>query len=126
MSKDSSADGDVEHLGRAFYESPSDELKQEWQAWLRKWASAVTSEEQGADADQQVMSRLRAVNPKYVPREWMLVEAYTKAAEGDYSVVQELYELFKHPYDEQPTYEQRYYSRGPEDVVGKGGVAYMT
>ena len=40
--------------------------------------------------------------PRYVPREWILVEAYEKAAEGDYSLVKELLELFRRPYDEQP------------------------
>ena len=120
-------EGELGHLDRAFYEPPSDELKQEWEVWLRKWASAVTSAEgDGSDGRQQVISRLRAENPKYVPREWMLVEAYTKAAEGDYSVVQELYNLFKQPYDEQPAFEQQYYSRGPDNVVSRGGVAYMT
>ena len=86
----------------------------------------VSAEGEGAEARQQIISRLRVVNPKYVPREWMLVEAYTKAAEGDYTVVHELYELFKNPYDEQPALEQRYYSRGAQDVVSRGGVAYMT
>ncbi|CAE7931948.1 selO [Symbiodinium necroappetens] len=123
---DAGAEGQLGHLDRAFYEPPNDELRQEWDAWLQKWAAAVLSEGEGGEgARQQVASRLGAVNPKYVPREWMLVEAYTKASEGDYTVVQELYELFKRPYDEQPAYE-RYYSRGPDDIVSRGGVAYMT
>ena len=126
-SEDSGAEDQLGHLDRAFYEPPNDELRQEWDAWLQKWAATVLSEGEGGEgARQQVASRLSAVNPKYVPREWMLVEAYTKAEkEGDYTVVQELYELFKRPYDEQPAYE-RYYSRGPDDVVSRGGVAYMT
>eukprot|EP00439_Symbiodinium_sp_Y106_P046551 s5758_g5.t3 len=120
-SEDSGAEDQLGHLDRAFYEPPNDELRQEWDAWLQKWAATVLSEGEGGEgARQQVASRLSAVNPKYVPREWMLVEAYTKAEkEGDYTVVQELYELFKRPYDEQPAYE-RYYSRGPDDVVSRG------
>lgn len=52
--------------------APSKELAEEWQAWLQRWADTV------GDA-QEVTARLRAVNPKYVPREWMLAEAYDKA-----------------------------------------------
>jgi uncharacterized protein YdiU (UPF0061 family) len=34
---------------------------------------------------------MRALSPKYVPREWMLVDAYTAAYDGDYGLVHELY-----------------------------------
>ena len=43
---------------------------------------------------------MKLVNPKYIPREWMLKEAYTKADKGDYSIIIELYKLFLKPYDE--------------------------
>lgn len=70
--------------------------------------------------------RLRAVNPKYVPREWMLVDAYRNAGQGDYSLVHELYDLFLEPYAEQPHYTSKYYRRAPADVLMKGGIAKMS
>ncbi|CAK9035383.1 Protein adenylyltransferase SelO [Durusdinium trenchii] len=109
----------LQQIEPAFYKAPSKELAEEWQAWLQRWADTV------GDA-QEVTARLRAVNPKYVPREWMLAEAYDKAAQGDYSLVSELLELFRHPYDEQPAFEAKYFSRGPEEKVNQGGIAYMT
>ena len=42
---------------------------------------------------------------RYVPREWMLVDAYTAANRGDYSEIKALHNLFKKPYDEQPEME---------------------
>jgi len=69
---------------------------------------------------------MRRASPKYVPREWMLVEAYDKASHGDYTSVRELYQLFLRPYDEQPEYEQRYYRRAPKEALVKGGVAFMS
>ena len=45
--------------------------------------------------------KMRAVSPKYVPREWMLVDAYKHAEKGDYSLLKELEVLFRTPYDEQ-------------------------
>ena len=67
-SEDAGAEGQLGHLDRAFYEPPNDELRQEWDAWLQKWAAAVLSEGEGGEgARQQVASRLGAVNPKYVP-----------------------------------------------------------
>ena len=44
---------------------------------------------------------------RYVPREWMLVDAYTAANRGDYSEIKALHNLFKKPYDEQPELEVR-------------------
>jgi len=124
-SSDWQAEG-VPALNLAFYEAPAPELLEEWKEWLQKWADAVVAEEPGSSGSAEVAQRLRAVNPKYVPREWMLVEAYTLASRGDYSLVKELHELFRRPYDEQPEFEARYYSRGSEEIVGRGGVAYMT
>ena len=51
---------------------------------------------------------MKRASPKYVPREWMLVEAYSAAAAGDHTVVHRLQELFRAPYDEQPEFEARY------------------
>lgn len=48
---------------------------------------------------------MRAISPKYVPREWMLVRAYTAAYEGDLSLVRELHALFDQPYSEQVEHE---------------------
>lgn len=42
---------------------------------------------------------------RYVPREWMLVSAYTKAMDGDHSEVKELQQLFEDPFGEQPQFE---------------------
>lgn len=52
---------------------------------------------------------MKAVNPKYVPREWMLVGAYAAAQEKNFGPMLELHELFKRPYDEQPEFEARFY-----------------
>lgn len=35
-------------------------------------------------------AEMRLASPKYVPREWMLVQAYRAAQEGDYAVLETL------------------------------------
>jgi hypothetical protein len=63
--------------------------------WLRKqWMPAVLSS--GVDAASATAS-MKQASPKYVPREWMLVEAYKAAAQGDYAPLRALHELFKTP-----------------------------
>lgn len=41
-------------------------------------------------------------------------------------MMQELYELFKNPYNEQPELESKYYKRAPEAALMRGGTAYMS
>ena len=69
---------------------------------------------------------MRRISPKYVPREWMLTEAYAAANSGDYSKVHFLQDLFRKPFDEQPEMEERYYRRTPEFALNKPGVAFMS
>jgi len=109
-------------LDIAFYVPPDDSLRVEWRAWLRRWLAALQTDGDAAEAS----ARMNTVNPKYVAREWMLVEAYDLAGKGDYSMVQELYELFKNPYNEQPELESKYYKRAPEAALMRGGTAYMS
>jgi len=112
----------VAPLKMAFYQEPSSGLLKEWASWLRQWLAAVVDDGDAA----AVAARLRAVNPKYVPREWMLAEAYSAASQGDYSVVHELHALFQRPYDEQPDMEAKYFRCAPKEALTKGGLAFMS
>lgn len=73
-----------------------------WTAWLKQWL-ALVDKGQGRQAAAEM---IRAASPKYVPREWMLKEAYDAAQKGDFSGTHELFELFKAPYAEQPEFEK--------------------
>ena len=41
-------------------------------------------------SDPERRAEMRGTSPKYIPREWMLAEAYTKAEAGDFSTLHEL------------------------------------
>ena len=90
--------------------------------WLQRWAFAQLAEGRNA---AEVATQMKLVSPKYIPREWMLVKAYTLAEKGDYSEVHRLHTLFKEPYAEQPDMEADYYQRLPEDQR-KIGVTIMS
>ena len=91
---------------------------------LTDWHAAVAATGQTSAAAAAAMN---AVNPKYVPREWMLVEAYKAAERRDHAPLQRLHQLFKRPYDEQPDAEALFYRRAPDGVWrGKAGVTKMT
>ena len=43
----------------------------------------------------------------------MLFESYDAASRGNYHVTRGMLELFTSPYDEQPVFEEAYFSQGP-------------
>jgi len=57
--------------------------------------------------------KMRAINPKYILRNYLIQEAIAKAEQGDFTEVAHLLTLIQTPYDEQPEYET-YAAKTPE------------
>jgi uncharacterized protein YdiU (UPF0061 family) len=94
-----------------------------WRGWLRGWRAALAA---AGEAPAAAAARMRAANPKWVPREWMLIEAYEAAEAGDAAPLLALHELFKRPYDEQPGAPARFYRWAPEGSEAVGGLGFMS
>ncbi|CAL1134908.1 unnamed protein product, partial [Cladocopium goreaui] len=114
-------------IAPAFYDAPNVEVKAKWIAWLRRWKRLRLP----GVTPSAVAEKMKMLNPKYVPREWMLVEAYDAASRGDYSITHNLFQLFRRygclgPYDEQPESHEKYFRCTPPKYRGKGGVEIMT
>eukprot|EP00164_Ancoracysta_twista_P005124 GFYU01006986.1.p1 GENE.GFYU01006986.1~~GFYU01006986.1.p1 ORF type:complete len:667 (-),score=146.77 GFYU01006986.1:111-2111(-) len=126
-----SADALLKPLDGCFYKELGSEHRDELAAWLRSWIASLR-EVDGAGAGgrsaSDVASTMREASPKYIPREWMLVDAYAAAQQGDYSQVHKLFQLFSAPYGEGSVEDQsKYYRKAPQEVVdGKGGTSFMT
>ncbi|GBG31924.1 Selenoprotein O [Hondaea fermentalgiana] len=109
---------------RAAYEPLDAEQRKALENWATQWLVLVH-----ADIDMSEEKRLatmRANNPKYVPREWMLKEAYEAAENKDYGPFRTMQKLFETPYDEHPDLEAAYYRRVPESHRRKPGVAFFS
>ncbi len=73
---------------------PSEALSQ----WLKQYRQHALPEPQRSDSMLQH-------NPKYILRNHLAQQAIEAAEQGDYSPLQQLYQLLQHPYAEQPEYE---------------------
>jgi len=70
---------------------------------------------------------MKHTNPKVTWREWLIAPAYQQAEQGDYSLIEELQEVFGHPYDELTVaLETTYDRRKPEEFFNAGGVSHYS
>ena len=91
-------------------------------AWLRRWIDRVATEDV---PDELRRSRMNAVNPKYVLRNYIAQLAIDDATRGDHARIHELLEVFRHPYDEQPGREQ-YAEKRPDWAKHKVGCSMLS
>ena len=96
----------------------------EWEAWARSYTQRVAAEARPADERRAEMD---GANPKFILRNWMAAEAYEAAARGDSTVVDELLEVLRRPYDEQtPERSESYAQPTPRWARGKFGLETMS
>lgn len=108
----------------AFYEALTPEARRQWIEWIKEWRDVVKLTKLDSEVVQE---KMRMSNPKFVLREWMLVEAYSAAADEDCDILNQLYDLIQRPYEEgTPEQVMRYYKRAPASATARGGTAFMS
>lgn len=91
-------------------------------AWLRRYGACARQE---ATADVLRKQRMDAVNPKYLLRNCLAQLAIDSAEKGDASLVLELLELLRHPYDEQPE-RARFAAKRPDWARHRAGCSMLS
>jgi uncharacterized protein YdiU (UPF0061 family) len=91
-------------------------------AWLNRYAARVR-EDGTPDAERK--RRMNLVNPKFVLRNYVAQLAIDRAEQGDGSVVQELLEVLRRPFDEQPG-KERFAEKRPEWARNRPGCSMLS
>ena len=110
-------------LAEAFYRPELFALRApEISAWLTAWAARVQMD---GEPDEQRIRRMNAVNPCYVFRNYLAQQAIDRAEQGDATMIGELLELMRHPYDEQPG-KQVFAARRPDWAKQRAGCSMLS
>ncbi|MDQ7050149.1 MAG: protein adenylyltransferase SelO family protein [Enterobacterales bacterium] len=90
--------------------------------WVRDYLARLVT--QGRD-NRDRKKAMDAVNPKYVLRNYLTQIAIDKAEQGDFSEIETLIKIIKHPYNEQNDYHF-YAAKRPEWARNKAGCSMLS
>ena len=90
--------------------------------WLLRYKNRLQSDTKTAEQRKEAMNR---VNPKYVLRNYLAQMAIDKAETGDNSLVNDLLDILRKPYDEQPG-KETYAEKRPEWARNKPGCSMLS
>jgi uncharacterized protein YdiU (UPF0061 family) len=111
-------------FSEAFYvpEQLTGEYKTRMANWLRRYIKRVYAD---GSPNKVRREKMNTVNPKYVLRNYMAQLAIDKAEQGDFSMVNDLLEVLRHPYDEQPGKEE-FAAKRPDWARQRAGCSMLS
>ncbi len=114
----------LEVVSDAYYlpDALSADTRDQTLGWLRQYLARVAQDE-GSDLER--VATMKRSNPKYVLRNYLAQLAIDQAEQGDNSLLHELLDLLRHPYDEQPARE-RFAVKRPDWARERAGCSMLS
>jgi uncharacterized protein YdiU (UPF0061 family) len=114
----------LDPLAAAWYrpEEMTGDVAEAMVGWLRDWGARVTA---GGLGDAERRARMDALNPLYVPRNYLAQQAIDAAEGGEVGELHELLDVLRRPYDDQPG-KERFAERRPEWARDRVGCSQLS
>jgi uncharacterized protein YdiU (UPF0061 family) len=111
-------------LKEAFYSlnDLNDSILIKWNNWLQEYSTRINQE---VNTDEIRKTNMNLVNPKYVLRNYMAQMCIDDADKGDYALLNELFDLLKKPYEEQPE-KEKWFAKRPDWARNKVGCSMLS
>ncbi|MFV9549986.1 protein adenylyltransferase SelO [Algibacter sp. PT7-4] len=108
----------------AFYkpEEVVGNIEKRWNNWFEKYAKRLGKESLSINDRKQKMN---TINPKFVLRNYMAQLAIDDANKGNYKLINELFNMLKKPYAEQPE-NKKWFAKRPEWARHKVGCSMLS
>ncbi|MCP4222338.1 MAG: hypothetical protein GY773_03230 [Actinomycetia bacterium] len=91
-------------------------------AWLRRYRDRVRNDTRAPGERIAAMNR---INPVYVLRNYLAQEAIEAGEQGSFAMVNELLEIVRNPYDEQPG-QERFSRKRPDWARDRPGCSTLS
>jgi uncharacterized protein YdiU (UPF0061 family) len=109
-------------LARAYYAPCEGDARIELAAFLRRYAARARLD--GTPSAER-KTRMDAVNPKFVPRNYLAQVAIDQAEQGNSAALQELLDVLRRPYDEQEAHDE-YAEKRPDWARQRAGCSMLS
>ena len=127
-------DGIPAQLRDAFYQTESleDDIEHSICLWIKLYSKRALMEIKSAAGSTEFQvelehrtQKMNQINPKYVLRNYLAQQAIDRSEQGDHSMLHELLEVMRNPYDEQPD-NTIYAEKRPEWARHKAGCSMLS
>jgi uncharacterized protein YdiU (UPF0061 family) len=124
VDQNSNSEVALHKINKSFYiaEDIIGDIKSKWLNWFDSYLYRIKKQSISND-DRKI--EMNKINPKYVLRNYMSQLAIDEADKGNYNLIEELYTLFKNPYDEQPKHN-KWFAKRPEWARHKVGCSMLS
>ena len=110
-------------LDDAFYRA---DLRQRHAGQLERWLQRYAARLQRDDWPRQLrIATMNAVNPRFVLRNYLAQQAIDRAEQGDVQMIDDLLEVLRRPYDEQPG-RDAFSARRPDWARHRAGCSMLS
>ncbi len=109
-------------LEASSYSETLEKFTEKWTRFFSTYAEILIAENR---EKSERISQMNRTNPKYVLRNYMAQLAIDAADEGDYSTLDELFNLLLKPYEEQPESE-KWFAKRPDWAKTKVGCSMLS